>query len=172
MKFFIDENLSPQLTSTCHARGYDATSVRDRAGLSRPDHSLGDVSRGGADLRDSQCRRLSRVGRRAGVHPGLITMPSVVRARQIELLEAAISFIEQSAQEAGLDPAMLMSNHVVEINEAGACELFQLPASAKLNQACNLYPDRDSLWCLRQQLPFRWIGSSPAARQRPLPTSR
>ena len=26
----IDENLSPSLTTTCHSRGYDATSTRDR----------------------------------------------------------------------------------------------------------------------------------------------
>jgi hypothetical protein len=57
-------------------------------------------------------------------------MPSVARVRQVELLEAAISFIEETAQAAGQDAATLMINHVVEIDEAGSCELFELPDSS------------------------------------------
>jgi hypothetical protein len=46
----------------------------------------------------SDFRELAEV---RGVHPGLITMPSVARARQIELLDAGISFIEETADDAG-----------------------------------------------------------------------
>jgi predicted nuclease of predicted toxin-antitoxin system len=131
MKFFIDENLSPQLASTCHARGYDATSLRDRSGLSRLDHSIAamclEEERICVTANAGDFRELAEV---RGVHPGLITVPSVSRARQIELLEAAISFIEETAQATGLDPAALMINHVVEIDEAGACELCELPGSS------------------------------------------
>jgi predicted nuclease of predicted toxin-antitoxin system len=131
MKFFIDENLSPQLTSTCHARGYDATSQRDRAGLSRLDHSIAamclEEERICVTANAGDFRELAEV---RGVHPGLIAMPSVARARQIELLEAAISFIEEAAQDAEQEPAALMINHVVELDVAGACELFELPVSS------------------------------------------
>ena len=131
MKFFIDENLSPQLTSTCHGRGYDATPLRDRAGLSRLDHSIAAMCLGEERIcvtaNAGDFRELVEV---RGVHPGLVTVPSVARARQIELLDAAISFIEETAQATGQDPAALMINHVLEIDEAGSCEMFELPDSS------------------------------------------
>jgi predicted nuclease of predicted toxin-antitoxin system len=131
MKFFIDENLSPQLTSACHARGYDATSRRDRAGLSRLDHSIAamclEEERICVTANAGDYRELAEV---RGIHPGLITISSMARVRRIELLEAAISFIEEAAQAAEQEPAALMINHVVEIDEAGACELFELPPSS------------------------------------------
>ena len=86
MRLFVDENLSPTLAGTAHDRGYDATSSRDRALLGFPDHALlrlcVDEERVLVTENAGDFRALCAA---AGVHPGLIVIPSA-RAPQRDLL--------------------------------------------------------------------------------------
>ena len=116
MKLFVDENLSPTLTGTAHDRGYDATSSRDRALLGLPDHALlrlcVDEERVLVTINAGDFRALCAA---AGVHPGLIVMPSGAGARQRELLAACFDHIEASAAAAAQSPGDYMLNRVIEI---------------------------------------------------------
>jgi predicted nuclease of predicted toxin-antitoxin system len=117
VRLFVDENLSPTLASTAHDRGYDATSSRDRGLLGLSDHALLRlcveeervlVTENAGDFR-ALCAA-------AGVHPGLIVIPSSAGARQRDLLGACLDRIEVAANAAGNEPADYMLNRVVEID--------------------------------------------------------
>ncbi|MBA2460630.1 MAG: hypothetical protein H0V45_02485 [Actinobacteria bacterium] len=51
------------------------------------------------------------------------------RESQFRLLEAALEFVEQRAEAVDEAPRDFIVNHVVEINEAGSCDLYRLPTS-------------------------------------------
>jgi hypothetical protein len=55
-------------------------------------------------------------------------LPNVARATQVLLFDAALQFIEEQAAATGEAACDLMVNHVIEGDEAGACELYELPA--------------------------------------------
>lgn len=57
-------------------------------------------------------------------HPGLITLPSVLRAWSLALLEAAIAFLDVRG-----DPMDAMVNHVLEMDEEGRAVLYPLPTT-------------------------------------------
>lgn len=115
MRFLVDENLSPTLTGTAHDRGYDATSSRDRGLLGLPDHALLrlciDEARVLVTENAGDFRALCAA---AGVHPGLIVMPSSAGARQRAFLAACLDHIEAAAAAAGAGARRLL-NRVVEI---------------------------------------------------------
>lgn len=130
MRLFVDENLSPRLVSVGHDRGYDATCARDRNLLGEPDPKILDFC---VD-EDRVCVTNNADDFRALVgdvelHPSLIVLPNVARGRQFQLLDAALAFIEQEAAAAGREPRDLMVNHVVEIEEDGAPERYELPVA-------------------------------------------
>jgi predicted nuclease of predicted toxin-antitoxin system len=116
VRSFVDENLSPTLTGTAHDRSYDATSSRDRALLGLPDHALlrlcVDEERVLVTENAGDFRALCAA---AGVHPGLIVMPSSAGARQRELLAACLDHIGVAAAAAGQTAGDYMLNRVVEI---------------------------------------------------------
>lgn len=128
MKLFIDEDLTPALALLSHGRGYDATASRDRGMLGRPDREVAQLcfeeDRVLVTANEGDFRLLSQ---RSGLHPGLVTVPSVSRQRQLILLDAALDFIERRASEAGVRPAAFMVNRVVEVEQDGACADFELP---------------------------------------------
>ena len=129
MRLFVDENLSPRLVSVGHDRGYDATCARDRNLLGASDTEILDFCVG----EDRVCvtnntddfREL--VGN-LDLHPGLIVLPNITRESQLKLLARALELIEQRAEAARHVPRALMVNHVLEVDETGACELHELPA--------------------------------------------
>jgi predicted nuclease of predicted toxin-antitoxin system len=128
VKLFIDEDLSPQLVSRCHGRGYDATSSRDRGALGRLDHEIArlcyEEDRVLVTGNEGDFRRLCE---RQEIHPGLVVIPSVAASRQLQLVDAAIDHIEQRAQEFHVTAVAFMVNRVVEVGADGACVDFELP---------------------------------------------
>jgi len=58
---------------------------------------------------------------RAGVHPGAISLPTVPRAAQIRLFEAAIDYVEAG------QPPLEMVNTVLVVDENGGVTQFELP---------------------------------------------
>lgn len=128
VRLFIDENLSPRLASVGHDRGYDVTCARDRNLLGTADREILEFcleeDRVCATNNADDFREL--VGG-VELHPGLIVLPNVGRDHQFELLDAALAFIEREAEAGGQEPRDLMVNHVVEIDETGTAELYELP---------------------------------------------
>lgn len=130
VRLFLDENLSPRLVSVGHDRGYDATCARDRNLLGATDATILAfcvredrvcVTNNGDDFREL-------VGD-VQLHPGLAVVPNVARDLQAQLLDAALALIEREADATGQNPRDLIVNHVVEIDETGTYELYELPVS-------------------------------------------
>jgi predicted nuclease of predicted toxin-antitoxin system len=130
VRLFVDENLSPLLVSVGNDRGYDATCARDRNLLGTRDRIVLDfcihedrvcVTNNADDFREL-------VGD-VELHPGLIVLPNVARESQFQLFDQALQLIEQDAEAAGQAPRDLMVNHVLEVDETGAFELYELPAA-------------------------------------------
>ena len=124
----IDENLSPSLTTTCHSRGYDATSTRDRGILGLADHEL--LALCTAEERvlvtenDGDFRALCQA---AGIHPGLVVLPSVNRQRAHDLFAACLDYIERQAERAGESTADFMLNRVAEVDGGRRAVSANLP---------------------------------------------
>ena len=131
MKLLIDENLSPTLTSKAHEHGYDATAVRDHGALRRSDAGLLalciDEERVMVSVNAGDFRALCDT---AELHPGLIVLRSVPRARQREHLAAALAHVRRRAVEVGEVESGFMLNRVVEVDAAGNCTDASLPAGA------------------------------------------
>jgi predicted nuclease of predicted toxin-antitoxin system len=123
LKLFIDECLSPQVARRLAEAGYVAVHPRDYGRRGELDHEvlqrcldedLTIVTENANDFR----KLIGKVD----LHPGLIALPSVGRERSWELMLAAIAFLEDQGQ-----PADLMVNHVLEVDEAAQCILYELP---------------------------------------------
>jgi predicted nuclease of predicted toxin-antitoxin system len=126
LKIFIDENLSPGLVDVGHDRGYVTTCARNLLGA--PDYRILDfsieedritVTNNADDFREL-------VGD-VEIHPGLIVIPSLDRPNHLRLFDAALSFIEEQAAASDQTPRDLMVNRVVEIDDVGVCQLYDLP---------------------------------------------
>jgi predicted nuclease of predicted toxin-antitoxin system len=131
VRLFVDENLSPRLVSVGHDHGYEATCARDRNLLGAHDHEILAFCAG----EDHVCVTNNAGDFRALVgqvelHPGLIVLPNVARDSQSKLLEQALEYVEREAEAAGQAPRDLMVNRSLEVDEGGACELFELPAAS------------------------------------------
>ena len=128
MRLLIDEDLSPVLAQVAHARGYDAVAIRDRGQLGLADWQVLELC-----LREDRVLVSANVGdfralaARQELHPGLITLPSVSRPRQLELLEAVLGFVEGAAAEDAMSPAGFMVNRAIEIDTNGSCAAYDLP---------------------------------------------
>lgn len=128
MRFFVDEDLSPALVRECHQAGYDATCSRDRGKLGGSDHA---VTRLCMDedriLVTNNADDFLLLAKEAGLHPGLVTMPLATRDSERAWMAMAIHSIEEEAKDASKEPAAMMVNHVVEIDDAGQCRHFDYP---------------------------------------------
>jgi predicted nuclease of predicted toxin-antitoxin system len=129
MKLWIDEDLSPSLVEVAHTRGLDATCNRDRSLLG---HSDADVLRHCVDedrtLVTNNLGDFRRLCEAHSVHPGLIVLPTPERDKQKQLLDGALTYVEQESQQQGsADQGEFMINRVVEINEDGICADYPLP---------------------------------------------
>jgi predicted nuclease of predicted toxin-antitoxin system len=60
---------------------------------------------------------------RQGIHPGLIILPSVGRARSVQLLADALAWLFAAGKESDV-----IVNHVLEVSETGSFDMFSLSA--------------------------------------------
>lgn len=60
---------------------------------------------------------------RQDIHPGLIVLPSVGRARSLQLLVDSLTWLAAHGKDSDV-----IVNHVLEVSEAGGFNLFPLPA--------------------------------------------
>jgi predicted nuclease of predicted toxin-antitoxin system len=120
VKLFVDENLSPTLVVPAHTRGYNATCSRDRDMLGLSDRELLEIcideERVLVSENEGDFRTLCAS---AGVHPGLIVLPSTTREEEHRLLDLCLVHIEAAASRASEQPADYMLNRVVEIDLSG-----------------------------------------------------
>jgi len=128
MRFFIDEDLSPALVQDCHQAGYDATCSRDRAMLSATDREVAllcmDEDR---VLVTNNADDFLKLAEDAGLHPGLVVMPLATKGQERTWMATAIHSIEQQAEKEGGEPAALMVNHVVEVEDDSTCRHYDYP---------------------------------------------
>jgi predicted nuclease of predicted toxin-antitoxin system len=130
VRLFIDENLSPRLVAIGHEHGYDATCARDRDLLGAPDRSvLAFCVQEDRVCVTNNADDFEQLVGDVELHPGLIVLPNVAREVQLQLLDRALEFIEEAAKTAGHGPRDVMLNHVVHVDESGACALYELPAA-------------------------------------------
>ncbi len=128
MRFFIDEDLSPTLVGECHAAGCDATSSRDRERLGGSDRQVAELCLDEERiLVTNNARDFLFLARERGIHPGLIFMPLSTAVQTREWIKAAIAEIERLAGAAGVEPAELMINSVLEVAKDGSAERFTYP---------------------------------------------
>jgi predicted nuclease of predicted toxin-antitoxin system len=128
MRFFIDEDLSPSLTTPCHDAGYDATCSRNRSKLGREDHEVAKLCFGeDRILVSNNASDFLALVREGGLHPGLIFMPLATSSEERSWMKLAIGEIERLAKAAGVEPAAFMVNSVLEVAQDGSCELFEYP---------------------------------------------
>jgi predicted nuclease of predicted toxin-antitoxin system len=128
MRFFVDEDLSPALVAECHRAGYDATCGRDRGMLGASDRAVTELCMDeDRILVTNNASDFLALAREAGLHPGLVVMPLAARSQERAWMAAAIESIEVEAKVASRDPAAMMVNRVVEIDEAGRCSHYDYP---------------------------------------------
>lgn len=103
MKLWADEDVTPTLQDVAHARGYDATSNRQRGKLHVLDHDLYPVVVEEEWIfitnNEKDFRKLARA---QGLHPGVVILPSGGSPEQQRgWLDSVITDIEQNAAVAG-----------------------------------------------------------------------
>jgi predicted nuclease of predicted toxin-antitoxin system len=132
MKLWIDEDLSPSLVDVAHAHGLDATCNRDRGVLGSSDREV--LRRSIEEDRTLVTNNLGdfrRLCETRSAHPGLIVLPTLARAAQQKLLANALAHVNRRAADTGAaDSGEFMINTVVEVDHAGTCSDFALPAEA------------------------------------------
>lgn len=128
MRLFLDECLSPAIGQALNSEGTHAViHPRDLGGLGAPDHEVLarcvdlDLVLVTANARDFRALVATE-----DIHPGLIVLPSVGRARSEMLLRAAIDFLSARG-----DPMGIMVNHVLEVSEDAEMALYPLPAEER-----------------------------------------
>jgi len=130
MKLWIDEDLSPSLVDVVHAHGFDATCNRDRGLLGGSDLEV--LLRSIQEDRTLVTNNLGdfrRLCATRSAHPGLIVLPTLARAAQQKLLANALAYVNRRSADTGAaDPGEFMINTVVEVDGAGICSDFALPA--------------------------------------------
>jgi predicted nuclease of predicted toxin-antitoxin system len=128
VRFFIDEDLSPQLVDECHRAGYDATSVRDRDMLRATDREVAKLCFAeDRVLVTNNATDFLKLAEEEGMHPGLVFLPLGSRAEMRSWMATAIGAIEELVAAASIDAGALMINNVLDVDEGGRCELFEHP---------------------------------------------
>ncbi len=124
VRLFLDECLSPRIAKTLNAEGvHFAAHPRDFGGLGAPDHEV--LARCVARnfiLVTQNARDFRALVTTHDIHPGLVILPCVGRARSETLLRAAIDFLSERGE-----PMDIMVNHVLEISADAEMTLWTLP---------------------------------------------
>ena len=126
MKLFIDECLSPQLATRLNATGrYDAVHPLHVGRRGEPDHRVLQwcIAEDRVIVTEN-ARDFRRLVGRVQVHPGLIILPAIDREGTWTLLLTALAYLEARG-----NPADIMVNHALEVDESGAITFVALPSS-------------------------------------------
>ena len=128
MRLFLDECLSPAIARALNAEGvHVAIHPRDFGGLGAPDHEvLKRCTEHDLVLVTENASDFGALVATQAIHPGLIVLPCVGRARSEALLRAAIDFLLERG-----DPMDIMVNHVMEVSTDLAMHLYPLPNGAR-----------------------------------------
>ena len=126
MKLFIDECLSPQLATRLNATGrYDAVHPLHVGRRGEPDHRfLQWCIAEDRVIVTENARDFRRLVGRVQVNPGLIILPAIDREGTWTLLLTALAYLEARG-----NPADIMVNHALEVDESGAITFVALPSS-------------------------------------------
>lgn len=129
MQFFIDECISPQVAARLNETGrYGAVHPRDIGRRGDPDHVvLRNAIAEDRIIVTENARDFRGLVGREDLHPGLVILPCVSRDRCLQLLEAAIAFLETVAAGAKEAPSDHMINRVIEVDPTGQCRIYRLP---------------------------------------------
>ena len=124
MRLFLDECLSPRIARALNSEGsHVAVHARDFGGLDTPDHGvLAPCIERDLVLVTQNARDFRSLVNARDIHPGLVILPFVGRARAETLLRAAIDFLSRYG-----DPMDAMVNHVLEVSVDGEIALSTLP---------------------------------------------
>jgi hypothetical protein len=130
VKLWIDECLSPTLVERANRRGYWATCNRDRSLLGVRDKALHTiVIDEEAVFATNDEADFDALYRQVDLHTGLLILPQADRRKGLwPLLDAALDYIEQQANDEGETPAEWMLNKRVEINLDGSIKHADLSA--------------------------------------------
>lgn len=128
MRLFLDECLSPTIGRALNAEGaHSVTHPRDVGGLGAPDREvLARCVERDLVLVTENARDFRALVAAEDIHPGMIVLPSVGRARSETLLRAAIDFLLARG-----DPMGVMVNHVLEVSEDAEMTLYPLPVGER-----------------------------------------
>ncbi len=124
MRLFIDECLSPSLASDLNAANtHVAVHPLHYGRRGQSDHTvLSYCIAENLVIVTQNARDFRALVVREPIHPGLIILPCVGKARSKELLDQVIAHLT------GLgDPMLLMINKVLEIGARGAIQMYNLP---------------------------------------------
>lgn len=128
MRFFVDEELSPALVAECHRAGYDATCGRDRGILGANDRAVAELCMDeDRILVTNNASDFLALAREAGLHPGLVVMPLATRSEERVWMTTVIRSIVEEAERTSQEPAAMMVNHLVEIDETSRCRHYDYP---------------------------------------------
>ena len=126
MQLFLDECLSPNVANELSAEdGHYVIHPRNNGGRGDPDHKVLErclsedlviVTENAKDFR--------ALAERSDIHPGIIILPCVGKLKAKALIKKAIEHLD------GLGVASdVIVNHVLEIDELGTIEMYELPAT-------------------------------------------
>ena len=123
MRLFLDECLSPRIGQALNSEGIHlAIHPRDFGGLGAPDRQvLARCLERDLVLVTENARDFRALVATRDVHPGLIVLPCVGRARSEALLRVAIDFLAERG-----DPMDVMVNQVLEVNAEAEITLYPM----------------------------------------------
>lgn len=123
MRLFLDECLSPRIASSLNAEGLHVVQhPRDFGGLGEPDHLvLARCVDQDLVLVTQNARDFRVLVMASDIHPGLVILPHVGRARCESLLRSAIELLSARG-----DPMDAMVNSVLEVSVDGVMSLSTL----------------------------------------------
>jgi predicted nuclease of predicted toxin-antitoxin system len=123
VRFFVDESLSPALARRLNELGFDAFHPLDVGRRGELDHTvLKRCIEEDRILITENARDFRGLVGRTDMHPGLVILPSISRARSLRLLDEVLHFLGKHA-----DPRDYMFNRVLEISEDGEINAYSLP---------------------------------------------
>ena len=126
MRFFIDECISPSLSSHLNDSGvHDAIHPRDRGRLREPDNVV--FARAIAEDRiivTENADDFRKLAAGVDLHPGLIILPSNARLEAQRLMDLAIDHLVGLNADRPQDPAV---NSVLTVTSAGLIRIDPLP---------------------------------------------
>jgi predicted nuclease of predicted toxin-antitoxin system len=126
VKLFLDECLSPNVANELSAEGsHYVIHPRNNGGRGDPDHKV--LERCFAEdlvIVTENAKDFRALAERSDIHPGIIILPCVGKAKAKALIEKAIEYLNDLGAAGDV-----IVNHVLEIDELGTIEMYELPVS-------------------------------------------